>query len=336
MRHEYRVLIAPDGLSALQLARTHLPDLLLSDVGLPGMDGLELTKRFRELPGNRLAPVLLLTAYAGAADRLSGFEAGAVDYITKPFDPAELRARVRSQLTLKSWALRLHETEKLAALGTLAAGLAHELRNPANAIVNAVEPLRELLPLELRSGDSPVTQLLDVLRDCSEQVAHLCKQLLGFKRAGQVEGRDLPFGEIISRALSLTGPALLGIDFQDQAGYRGPVWCAAPLLTQVLANLFENAAHAAGPTGWVRLETHAEAERLVVEVSDSGPGVPPELRERIFEPFFTTKPPGAGTGLGLSTARDIVSRHQGVLEVRDHLRGSVFHLEIPLSRGAGS
>ncbi|MGZ3438766.1 MAG: ATP-binding protein, partial [Polyangia bacterium] len=159
---QYRVVLAGDGLTALRMAQQHMPDLLVSDVGMPGMDGLELTRRFRELPGNRLAPVVLLTAYANLSDRLQGFGAGAIDYVVKPFEPAELLARVSSQLELRTLALRLHESEKLASLGTLSAGLAHEMRNPANAIVNAIEPLSELLPAELRQEDHPVAQLVGV------------------------------------------------------------------------------------------------------------------------------------------------------------------------------
>jgi two-component system NtrC family sensor kinase len=113
--------------------------------------------------------------------------------------------------------------------------------------------------------------------------------------------------------------------------YKGPVYCAAPLLTQVLTNLLENAAQAAGPRGWVEVRSRQENGKMVFEVADSGPGVPPELRERIFEPFFTTKPAGQGTGLGLTTARDIALRHDGVLEVLAAQAGSVFHLEIPIA-----
>src|SRR5439155_23309000 len=163
LQREYRVILAGDGLTALRMAQQHLPDILVSDVGMPGMDGLEMTRRFRELPGNRLARVVLLTAFANLSARLQGFGAGAIDYIVKPFEPAELMARIHSQLELRTLALRLSQSEKLASLGTLSAGLAHEMRNPANAIVNAIEPLAELLPPELRPEEHPVNQLLGVL-----------------------------------------------------------------------------------------------------------------------------------------------------------------------------
>ncbi|HVJ93915.1 MAG TPA: ATP-binding protein, partial [Labilithrix sp.] len=124
---EYRVLAAADGIRALELAKLHAPDLLITDIAMPGLDGVELTRRFRALHVNRVAPVLVLTTFGGVHDKLAGFEAGAVDYIHKPFEPSELRARVRSQLALRALALQLLETEKLAALGTLSAGLAHEI-----------------------------------------------------------------------------------------------------------------------------------------------------------------------------------------------------------------
>ncbi|HEY2747729.1 MAG TPA: ATP-binding protein, partial [Polyangia bacterium] len=332
---QYRVILAGDGLTALRMAQQHMPDLLVSDVGMPGMDGLELTRRFRELPGNRLAPVVLLTAFANLNDRLQGFGAGAIDYVIKPFEPAELMARVHSQLELRSLALRLHQSEKLAALGTLSAGLAHEMRNPANAIVNAIDPLAELLPSELRQEDHPVAQLVGVLKECATQIALLSRQLLGFRRPGELEYQRTTVAEVIARAHALTSQLFKSVELRQAIDYKGPLDCAAPLLTQVLSNLLENGAQAAGTGGWVKLAARAEDERLVLEVSDSGSGVPIELRERIFEPFFTTKPPGSGTGLGLTMARQIVERHAGILDVRDAGVGTLFHIEVPLQAQGG-
>ena len=331
---EYRVLAAPDGVVALELATLHAPDLLVTDIAMPGIDGIELTRKFRALPRNRVAPVLVLTTFGGVGDKLAGFEAGAVDYIHKPFEPAELRARVRSQLALRALALQLLETEKLAALGTLSAGLAHEIRNPANGIINAVGPLRELLPAEAIAADTPAAQLLDVIEHCSRQVAALSRELLGFKRGVELTFREVPIETLLRRVKSTIRHALVNIDLREHLDYRGSVSCAEPLLAQVLTNLLENGAHAAGRGGWVELRTGVESNRVVVEFTDSGPGVPEELRDRIFEPFFTTKPAGTGTGLGLSTARDIVLRHGGTLDVRYGAGRTVFHLELPLERSA--
>jgi len=97
----------------------------------------------------------------------------------------------------------------------------------------------------------------------------------------------------------------------------------------VLTNLLENAIYAAGSGGWVQVRTKARDGQLSIELSDSGGGVPVQLRERVFEPFFTTKPPGIGTGLGLPLARDIVHRHGGVLEIREWGGQTCFVMELP-------
>ncbi|MBX3262456.1 MAG: response regulator [Labilithrix sp.] len=328
---DYRVLAAPDGLAALELAMVHAPDLLVTDIAMPGIDGIELTRRFRALPRTRMAPVLVLTTFGGVDDKLAGFDAGAIDYVHKPFEPAELRARVRSQLALRALALQLLETEKLAALGTLSAGLAHEIRNPANGIINAVGPLRALLPPAAIAPDTPAAQLLDVVEHCSRQVASLSRELLGFKRGVEPKRKPVEIETLLRRVKSTIRHVLEGIVVRERLDYRGTLYCAEPLLAQVLTNLLENGAHAAGRGGWVEIHTGLEDDRVVIELTDSGPGVPEELRERIFEPFFTTKPAGKGTGLGLSTARDIILRHGGNLELRRAADRAVFHLEMPLA-----
>ncbi len=326
---DYTILIAHDGATALALAEQHHPDLLITDVQMPGMDGFELTRRFRDMPGVPPAPVLLLTARAGLDDRLVGLGTGAVDYLTKPVDPDELRARVRSQLAHRELTRQLYDAEKLASLGALSAGLAHELRNPANGIVNAVAPLKELLPPELSNPDHPVTQLIDVMAECAEQVGYLSRQLLGFRRSGDLELRRVAIGDVIDRALANASAALTGIDLRTHTTYNGAIRCATPVMSQVLVNLLENAAHAAGPGGWVEISTSKRPGRVTLEVTDSGPGVPVALRDRIFEPFFTTKPPGQGTGLGLSTSRDLVQRHGGTLELRTRGERTVFAVDLP-------
>jgi signal transduction histidine kinase len=230
---------------------------------------------------------------------------------------------------MRELAMRLHRAEQLSALGTLSSGLAHELRNPANGIVNAVGPLKKLLPAELRGPDSGVGQLLAVLGSCAEQVAFLSRQLLSFKRGGELELRAVPLGDIVERALTLAQPALRDVAVREHVVEERSVLCAPPLMVQVLTNLVENAAHAAGAGGWVEIASVEQEGKITVEIGDSGPGVPLELRERVFEPFFTTKPPGMGTGLGLPLARDIVHRHGGVLEIRERDQRSVFVVELP-------
>jgi len=327
---DYVVRIANDGATALEIARRYQPQLLITDVDMPGMDGIELSKRFREVTNDRLAPVIILSAVLDLGTRVAGLEAGAVDYVTKPFDPTELRARVRAQFRMRDLAMRLHRAEQLSTLGVLTSGLAHELRNPANGVVNAVEPLRQLLPPELLEGDQPVGQLLDVIGECAEQINTLARQLLGFRNsATELQTRPTKLHELVQRALSIGQDTYKDVVIRVRVPDDVTVDCAPPLLIQVLTNLLENAAHAAGRGGWIELIARSDGAQVSLEIADSGPGVPVELRNKIFEPFFTTKKQGIGTGLGLAVSREIVSRHRGTLEVEDQGAHSVFVVRIP-------
>ncbi|HEX3473731.1 MAG TPA: HAMP domain-containing sensor histidine kinase [Kofleriaceae bacterium] len=325
---EYTVVIAHDGASALELVAPHQPQMLITDVDMPGINGIELSRRFRELTGDKLAPIIVLSAMLDLGTRMAGLEAGAVDYVTKPFDPLELRARIRSQFRMRDLAVRLQRAEHLSAMGILTAGLAHELRNPANGIVNAVGPLTDLLPRDIVKPETAVSQLLEVLTSCAEQIGFLSRQLLGFRKGVvDLDLRWVPVRELIQRTVSLTHAP--DVDIRLDLASEGTVKCAPPLVMQVLTNLLENAIYAAGSGGWVQVRTSGRDGRLSIELSDSGGGVPVQLRERVFEPFFTTKPTGVGTGLGLPLARDIVHRHGGVLEIRERGAHTSFVMELP-------
>jgi two-component system NtrC family sensor kinase len=296
---------------------------------MPGMSGIEVAKRFREITGDRLAPVIILSAVMDLGTRVAGLEAGAVDYIGKPFEPAELLARVAAQFRTRELVVRLQRAEQISSLGILTSGLAHELRNPANGVVNSLEPLREALPPELLTQDSDVSLLFEAITTGAEQILFLVNQLLGFHHNADLDLRPTTVDDLIARSSSLASRALDGVSFRTQSLAKGKLMCAGPLMVQVLTNLIENAAHAAGRGGWVEVRSAVVRERLVIEVTDSGPGVPPEVRDRIFEPFFTTKDPGVGTGLGLSVARTIVHRHRGTLELRQRDGHTSFAIDLP-------
>jgi len=327
----YKVIVALDGEAALDAIAQHQPQLLVTDVDMPKLNGIELSRRFRAMTADKLAPIVILSAVLDVGTRVAGLEAGAVDYVTKPIDPIELDARVSAQFRMRDMSMRLHRAEQLSALGVLTAGLAHELRNPANGIVNAVEPLLQMLPPELRKPESATGQLLEVMVECSQHIAHLSRQLLGFKNGGtKLDLQPAQTRDLVDRAVSLARSALNGVDMRvSGVALDRNVMCAPPLLVQVLTNLIENAGHAAGNGGWVEVSATHKDGGVTIEVADSGPGVPRELRERVFEPFFTTKAPGSGTGLGLSVARSIVHRHQGILEIRERADRAVFVIELP-------
>ncbi len=325
----YTVIVGLDGESALELVKAHQPQLLVTDIEMPRLDGLQLAKAFREAVGDQLAPIIMLSAVMDLGTRVAGLEAGAIDYVTKPFEPRELMARVDAQFRMRDLAIRLQQAEQLSTLGILTTGLAHELRNPANGIVNAIGPLSELLPAELIGPETGPGQLLEVMAGCAEQIRFLSKQLLGFRSGIQLEVSPTSFTQVVRRSIGLAQGAIGKVEIRMELAEDAEVACSTPLIVQALTNLIENAGHAAGRNGWIQVLTWVDAERIGIEISDSGLGVPVALREKIFQPFFTTKAPGEGSGLGLAMARAIVQRHGGVLEVRDKAVGSAFVIELP-------
>ena len=311
---DFQVLEAADGATALELARKWLPDVILSDVMMPGMDGLAFCRAVRAEPAMLATPFVLLTARADIEDRLTGFEGGADDYLVKPFHLEELRARLRSQLRLRRLAELVAHSEKLAALGTLVAGVAHEVRNPLNGILNSLTPLRESM-----TGASPeLRELVDVAIEGSRRVDLITSQLLEQSRSDLRNRSRVDLAQSLAVALRMlahkvkAGPALAtsitpGADLAVD-GEPGS-------LSQVWINLVDNAIQAAGPSGHVDVAASREKDRVIIRVADDGPGIEARHLKRIFDPFFTTKPVGKGTGLGLSLVREIVARHGGEIAV---------------------
>jgi len=320
LRREHDLLLARDGREGLDTARAEAPDLVVSDVMMPRMDGYELCRRLKEDPVTRGMPVVLVSAKHGTEATLEGFAAGADDYVVKPFSPPELLARLRAQLHIRQLTLALLRAEKQSAVGILAAGIAHEVRNPLNAMVNAVPPLRPLLAVDGAEGPGGRlgTQLLGIIESSGERIGHVVDGLLAFSRTDTEEVRPLDGADLAARidtVLALLAHRLGdGVAVERTDGWQDSVSCRPELVSQLVMILVANAVDALEEAGGtVELTTEQRAGRLCLRVADDGPGIPPEQRERVFTPFFTTKDPGKGTGMGLAIARDIMRLHDGEL-----------------------
>lgn len=323
----YRVLSAGDGQEALSVAMKYLPDMLVADISMPKMDGLELTRRFNNIPKNRAARTLLVTARNALESRLAGFDAGAVDYISKPFHPQELLARVKAQLAIRDVVLQLHEAEKMASIGLLGAGLAHELRNPMNAFVNSIAPLRRALPQDLRAEGSLPATLLKVMQDSATRMQNISKSIFELENTARLTLEQTPVRTLITGAIESV-PTLPMRKVQVHCDPSLSVACSPTLLLQVFTNIVANAVRAAGSEGEFEIKATELDGTTTVQFSDDGPGIEPSQRERVFEPFFTTADPGQGTGLGLAISRRAVQRHGGTLRVLDVPYGCTFEVKI--------
>jgi signal transduction histidine kinase len=223
---------------------------------------------------------------------------------------------------------QLVQSEKLAAVGQLTAGIVHDVKNPLAVIRGLTEEVEEQL-----GGSSPHTEHLKTIRDNATRANAIVSDLLKFARQSNPEMRYQNIQDTVLSALRLT----------DYLARRGRVKIIAepsaqPVLTvydaqqieQVLVNLIQNAIQAMPEGGTLRVRVGQTTEWVEIDVADTGVGIPPKNLGRIFDPFFTTKPPGEGTGLGLSVSYGLVAQHKGRIDVRSEVgRGSVFTVRLP-------
>jgi signal transduction histidine kinase len=245
-----RVTLVTSAEEALEVAQREPPDLLLTDLGLAGsMDGVQLCQAFGRLKEHQNAPCLVLTANSLPGIRMEAYGAGAVDYIVKPFGPNELVARVNAQLRLRRLSLQLLASERMAAQGTALAGVAHELRNPLNALINCIEPLRASLPADALQPGGIASELLEILEDSGRRVSQLSFELLSVTRVPSSVTEVLDLGDMLGKARKIMEPRLRKTELRLKLEKAGPVRASGIQLSQVVCNLLENALDAAGESG---------------------------------------------------------------------------------------
>lgn len=357
----------PDAESALKYALESRPDIIISDVIMGEMDGYELCKRIRAAPLLKDVPFILLTAQNDADARAIGLEEGADDYIAKPFNARELLARASSLLRLqdarqeivaqKEILSRSHqelltaqrqllESEKVATLGSIAAGVAHELNNPLAFVLSGVDQMaslaEDLLSEKPLSKEEKKALLADVDEIRSEvaqgadrirSVMHDLR-LLGSPDEDSTHALDV--SDEIERALVIAHDQLTGIEIVRELHHQGTLRARAGYLTQLMLNLISNSAQALNQrpnpriTIRTRMMTDSRAAKLEVSVEDNGAGIAPETLPRIFDPFFTTQFAGKGKGLGLPVCANLIKRLGGSTTVESTLgKGTTLRFWLP-------
>jgi signal transduction histidine kinase len=392
LESDYRVLVATSGQLALQLAMgTPKPDLILLDVMMPGMDGYEVIAQLKANPDTRDIPVIFVTALTSDMEEERGLQLGAVDYLYKPCHLSILLARTRTQLELKKahdWLknqnaylaielerrhlenqqvhLQLLQSEKLAAIGQLAAGIAHEINNPVGfvnsnlntlnsdvlnmfAVLDAfdelcvdslinpdmIQKLNELKKqndLDYLRDDIP--QLISESMEGLSRVQNIIQDLKDFSHA---ETNDWELGDLhkgIDSTLNIiSNEVKYHCTVFKEYGDIPEIVCLPSQLNQVFMNLLVNAAQSIETQGDIIIRTGRNDREVWVEISDSGKGIAPEHLTRLFEPFYTTKPVGKGTGLGLSISQNIVRKHGGRIEIDSKVGiGTTFRVWLPIRR----
>jgi len=325
----YDVVTASDGALALAAVKSHAPDLVLTDVMMPGTTGTDLCRAIKQDQRLRSTPVIVLTALSATDNVLDAYSAGADDFVTKPFHSRVLLARINAQLKLRSVGLQLADQARLATAGTLAGGVAHEVRNPLNAVLNAARTLPGA-----KNRPELESKLLSIIVEGSQRIDKIVAALEQHVRPAEENSIlqcDLQSG--LRSSIELLEHKMSGVSVQLNFESSRAVVASPRELNQVFLNLLDNAVRAGAKSIWVR--TLDEADLVRVSISDDGPGVPKEIAALIFEPFFTTRPVGEGTGLGLYLSRRIIQDCGGTLSYAPREGGgAVFGIQLPAIEAA--
>jgi signal transduction histidine kinase len=324
------------GAAALRAVAHALPDLVLLDVSMPGMDGFEVCARLRADPAARDVPVIFVTALDAVTEKVKGFAAGGTDYITKPYQLDEVLARVTNQLSLRdarrqveSHLARLHELERLR--DDLVHMIVHDLRSPLSAMILNIHVLKTRVAGETR-------EIVVELARTAEALSGMTNTLLDVRR---LEEGKLPLQRVTCDLCRIADEvrgalAIMHEGRTIELECSGPVVtvCDPALLRRVFENLLSNGIKHSPTSGRLRVGISRRGERIRVTVEDEGEGVPPEARQRIFEKFgaVTTRADRSyhSAGLGLAFCKLAVLAHQGSIGVEPaRPKGSCFWFELP-------
>jgi signal transduction histidine kinase len=348
----YRVLIAEDGAGAIEQARYGLPDLILLDVMMPGIDGFDTCEKLKESPETRDIPVIFMTATSETPYVLKAFSVGAVDYITKPLQRDEVLVRVRNHISIRllqrelkaEIAVRQKAEEELrlinAGKDVFFSVLAHDLKNPIGGLLGLSEALVETLPADT---DEAIREMAVDIRNTSSQVGDLLFDLLSW--AQMQLGKLEPSQEKVSIlkevefAAALVGVAARAkkIEIVNEITEPIEIYCDVRMNDTVLRNLLSNAVKFTPPGGKIRVMAEKKEGELVITVADSGKGIPADRISGLFrlgENKTTFGTAGEkGTGLGLPLSQEMVGKNGGRIWVESTPgEGSVFHFTVPLAK----
>ncbi|MBU1694544.1 MAG: response regulator [Verrucomicrobia bacterium] len=343
----HKVVEASTGEEALRQVSEAPPDVVLLDIMMPGMDGIEVCRRIKDQPATAAIPVLLVTALSERSDRIRGIEAGANDFLTKPIDTRDVVLRVRNAVhlhqlhdQLQQSCDQLRHTEKLR--DNLMHLIVHDMKTPITAIAGYLELLF------LDGKDHLSETLLEYVQEALSATRRLLRMTTTLLDLSRLEENKMPLS---IRPCDVKGAALKAFEEVEVLAREKAIrfvfpeesfmaQCDAEILGRVFTNLFENAIKFEPSGGCVRVAFRGDAGWVRIEVTDNGPGIPPEYHGKIFEKFGQVELRTVGkmysAGLGLAFCKLAVEAHGGGIGVESEVgRGSRFWFTLPQKGGAG-
>ena len=358
----YEVGVAQDAVTGIEKAKSVKPDLVLLDYMMPGMDGLTALKEFRrELPDTY---VIMFTGKGSEEIAVELMKAGASDYILKPFNNQDLTDRIDNVLRIRSmeisnrallkererlveeiaaWNRELEsrvqektsalekaqaeivQTEKLASLGYLSAGMAHEIRNPLNSIT---------LFLQLLNSGIDDPEKIDYFEKIYKEIDRIdgiLRKLLDASKRPRFEIKEVSIDRVLDSTLEIFGPQMelhKVVLVRDYRRIPPPIQADLTEIEQIFTNLFLNAVHEMSKGGKLGVVLDHDDHDIIIRISDTGSGIPKAHLANIFDPFFTTK--SSGTGMGLAIVLRIVKTYRGRIEVeKSDADGTIFCVRLP-------
>ncbi len=337
----YKIAIATNGASAIDLAKRVNPDLILMDVMMPGMDGFEASQIIKKDEGNKNLPIIFLTALGDKANLVKGFEIGGVDYITKPFNKEELISRINTHLELKFTRDQLIETtnnlrELNALKDKLFSVIGHDLRSPLGSVKLSLELLTMGI-IDCKSND--FQEMIKTLLHSTDEVVNLLDNLLGWAKSQSgtlsVVPERLNLKEILqSNFLLLKGQLMMkDIQYTEIIEDGFIVFADMYILKTVLRNLVSNAIKFTPNGGKISISATSENGLNTIEVNDNGVGIDSDTAAKLFDEkshittFGTNNE--VGSGIGLKLCKNFIEKLDGKIWVESEVgKGSCFYVQI--------
>lgn len=348
LEEKYEVVKTTNGTKALDLARGLMPDLLILDMMMPEMNGIQVTDALKKDPSTEMLPILMLTARSDEVTKIEALNAGVHDFLTKPFSLTELEIRVqniirdtelkrkisdknrsleKAILQLKESENQLVQSEKFASMGRLSAGLVHEINNPLSYVKTGILYAKSFcdgLP-EIDRGE-----FSDTLEDIDEgvdRVVNIISDLRSISYSKQSALQETRALDLIKRVQRLSESSRKDIPLLMDCPQDLKLLVNVNQMTQVLLNFVNNSSYAIRDIQKVKpdripeisMKLVQEKNHTSIKVRDNGCGMDQATKMKLFDPFFTSKPVGAGMGLGLSLCFQWIKQNRGTVNVESTL-----------------